>query len=96
MTGNGLAGTTRLPDASGSPIPESPDHPVGAVQRPRRNPGEHRPIRGRKRFKHALPATTRFRGGCGPFRKDGHEAAVDLKALPGIGAEIVLSIDGEL
>ena len=38
---------------------------------------------------------------CGPqrlwaLRKDGHEAAVDLKAVPGIGAEIVLTVDGEL
>ena len=28
--------------------------------------------------------------------KDGHEAAVDLRAVPGIGAELVLSVDGEL
>jgi hypothetical protein len=30
------------------------------------------------------------------LRKDGHEAAIDLKAVPGIGAEIVLTADGEL
>jgi hypothetical protein len=30
------------------------------------------------------------------LRKDGHEAAIDLKAVPGIGAEIVLTVDGEL
>jgi hypothetical protein len=29
------------------------------------------------------------------LRKDGHEAAIDLKAVPGIGAEIVLTVDGE-
>ena len=28
--------------------------------------------------------------------KDGHEAAIDLRAVPGIGAELVLSVDGEL
>ena len=27
--------------------------------------------------------------------KGEHEAAIDLKAVPGIGAEIVLSVDGE-
>jgi hypothetical protein len=25
-----------------------------------------------------------------------HEAAIDLKAVPGVGAEIVLTVDGEL
>ena len=30
------------------------------------------------------------------LRKDGHEAAIDLRAVPGIGAEIVLTVDGEL
>jgi hypothetical protein len=30
------------------------------------------------------------------LRKDGHEAAIDLKAVPGIGAEIVLKVDGEM
>jgi hypothetical protein len=30
------------------------------------------------------------------LRKDGHEAAIDLKAVPGIGAEIVLTVDGEM
>jgi hypothetical protein len=30
------------------------------------------------------------------LRNDGHEAAIDLKAVPGIGAEIVLTVDGEL
>jgi hypothetical protein len=30
------------------------------------------------------------------LRKDGHEAAIDLRAVPGIGAELVLSGDGEL
>jgi hypothetical protein len=29
------------------------------------------------------------------LRKGDHEAAIDLKAVPGIGAEIVLSVDGE-
>jgi hypothetical protein len=31
-----------------------------------------------------------------PLRKDGLEAAIDLTAVPGIGAEIVLTVDGEL
>jgi hypothetical protein len=30
------------------------------------------------------------------LRKDGHEAAIDLRAVPGIGAELVLTVDGEL
>ena len=30
------------------------------------------------------------------LRKDGCEAAIDLKAVPGIGAEIVRTVDGEL
>jgi hypothetical protein len=30
------------------------------------------------------------------LRKGGHEAAIDVKAVPGIGAEIVLTIDGKL
>ena len=30
------------------------------------------------------------------LRKDGHEAMAALRAVPGIGAELVLSIDGEL
>jgi hypothetical protein len=30
------------------------------------------------------------------LRKDGNEAAIDLKAVPGIGAEIVLTVNGEL
>src|SRR5215213_6449935 len=30
------------------------------------------------------------------LRKGEHEAAIDLKAVPGIGAEIVLTVDGEL
>src|SRR3954466_12119879 len=30
------------------------------------------------------------------LRKGQHEAAIDLKAAPGIGAEIVLTVDGEL
>jgi hypothetical protein len=30
------------------------------------------------------------------LRKDGHEAAIDLRAEPGVGAELVLSMDGEL
>jgi hypothetical protein len=30
------------------------------------------------------------------LRKDGHEAAMDLGAVPGVGAEIVLSVDGDL
>jgi hypothetical protein len=30
------------------------------------------------------------------LRKDDHAAAIDLKAVPGIGAEIVLTVDGEL
>jgi hypothetical protein len=29
------------------------------------------------------------------LRKGGHEAAIDLKAVPGAGAEIVLTMDGE-
>ena len=29
------------------------------------------------------------------LRKGEHEAAIDLKAVPGVGAEIVLSVDGE-
>ena len=28
--------------------------------------------------------------------KDGREAAIHLKAVPGVGAEIVLTVDGEL
>ena len=27
---------------------------------------------------------------------DGHEAAIALRAVPGVGAEIVLTVDGEL
>lgn len=30
------------------------------------------------------------------LRKGGHEAAIDLRAVPGIGAELVLTVDGEL
>ena len=30
-----------------------------------------------------------------PLRKGGHEAAIEVKAVPGIGAEIVLTVDGE-
>ena len=30
------------------------------------------------------------------LRKDGHEAATDLRAVPGVGAELVLSVDGRL
>jgi hypothetical protein len=30
------------------------------------------------------------------LRKSGHEAAIDLRAVPGVGAEIVLTVDGEL
>jgi hypothetical protein len=30
------------------------------------------------------------------LRKGEHEAAIDLKAVPGIGAEIVLTVDGEM
>jgi hypothetical protein len=29
------------------------------------------------------------------LRKGGHEAAIDLKTVPGVGAEIVLTMDGE-
>jgi hypothetical protein len=29
------------------------------------------------------------------LRKDGREAAIDVKAVPGVGAEIVLSVDGQ-
>ena len=29
------------------------------------------------------------------LRKDGHEAAIDLRAVPGVGAEVVLTVDGE-
>jgi hypothetical protein len=29
------------------------------------------------------------------LRKDGREAAIDVKAVPGIGAEIVLTVNGE-
>ena len=29
------------------------------------------------------------------LRKDGCEAAIDVKAVPGVGAEIVLSVDGQ-
>jgi hypothetical protein len=29
------------------------------------------------------------------LRKGGHEAAIDIEAVPGIGAEIVLTVDGE-
>jgi hypothetical protein len=28
--------------------------------------------------------------------KGGHEAAIELRAVPGVGAELVLSVDGEL
>jgi hypothetical protein len=30
------------------------------------------------------------------LRKGEHEAAIDLKAVPGIGAEIVLTVDGDM
>ena len=30
------------------------------------------------------------------LRKDGHQAAIDLRAVPGVGAELVLSVNGEL
>ena len=30
------------------------------------------------------------------LRKDGREAAIDVKAVPGIGAEIVLTVNGEM
>jgi hypothetical protein len=30
------------------------------------------------------------------LRNGDHEAAIDVKAVPGIGAEIVLTVDGEL
>ena len=30
------------------------------------------------------------------LRKNGHEAAIDLRAVPGVGAELVLTVDGEL
>ena len=30
------------------------------------------------------------------LRKDGHEAAIDFRAVPGIGAEIMLTVNGEL
>ena len=30
------------------------------------------------------------------LHKGGHAAAIDLKAVPGVGAEIVLTVDGEL
>jgi hypothetical protein len=30
------------------------------------------------------------------LRKGEHEAAIDLKAVPGLGAEIVLTVDGEM
>jgi hypothetical protein len=30
------------------------------------------------------------------LRKDGHEAAIDLRAVPGVGAELVLTVNGEL
>jgi hypothetical protein len=30
------------------------------------------------------------------LRKDGRQAAIDVKAVPGIGAAIVLTVDGEL
>jgi hypothetical protein len=30
------------------------------------------------------------------LRKNGHEAAIDLRAVPGIGAELILRVDGEL
>jgi hypothetical protein len=29
------------------------------------------------------------------LRKGQHEAAIDIKAVPGVGAEIVLTVDGE-
>jgi hypothetical protein len=29
------------------------------------------------------------------FHKDGREAAIDVKAVPGLGAEIVLTVDGQ-
>ena len=29
------------------------------------------------------------------LRKDGREAAIDVKAVPGMGAEIVLTVDGQ-
>jgi hypothetical protein len=28
--------------------------------------------------------------------KSGHEAPIELRAVPGVGAELVLSVDGEL
>jgi hypothetical protein len=30
------------------------------------------------------------------LRKGGHDAAIHVKAVPGIGAEIVLTVDGEM
>jgi hypothetical protein len=30
------------------------------------------------------------------LRKDGREPTIDLRAVPGVGAEIVLTVDGEL
>ena len=30
------------------------------------------------------------------LRKDGHEAAINVRPVPGIGAEIVLTVDGDL
>ena len=30
------------------------------------------------------------------LRKDGHEATLDLRAVPGVGAEIILTVDGEM
>ena len=30
------------------------------------------------------------------LRKEGREAAIDVKAVPGIGAEVVLTVDGEM
>jgi hypothetical protein len=36
------------------------------------------------------------RSGSGCSAKDGREAAIDVKAVPGIGAEIVLTVNGEL
>jgi hypothetical protein len=30
------------------------------------------------------------------LRKDGHEAAINVRPVPGIGAEIVLTVNGEM
>jgi hypothetical protein len=46
-------------------------------------------------WRRARSGKTCSRSACGRSAKGEHEAAIDVKAVPGIGAEIVLTVDGE-